>query len=79
MVDENERMLRKYVGDGLETWVPAIRYEKAMASGQEIKQKMLEVYSWLTKVTEHVTAMCRMLWWFEYCFPSYRLNSQLVL
>ena len=45
IAEENERMLRTYAGYGSEIWVPAAQYEKAGASGQEMKQKMLEVYS----------------------------------
>ena len=46
IAEENEsRMLRNYVAYGPETWVPAAQYKKAMASDQEMKQKMLEVYS----------------------------------
>ena len=44
MADENKRMVRNYDGYGPETWVPAAEYEKAMASGPEMKQKMLGVY-----------------------------------
>jgi hypothetical protein len=42
---ENERMLRNLAGYGRETWVPVAEHEKAMASGQQMKRKMLEVYS----------------------------------
>ena len=40
IADENEKMLRNYVGYVPETWVPTARYEKAMVSCQEMKQKM---------------------------------------
>ena len=50
--DENEKNLRNYVGYGPETWVSVDNYEKAMASGEEIKQKMLEEYSGDVKMTE---------------------------
>ena len=37
IAEENERMLRNYVGYGPETWVPAAQYEKAMVS-EEMKR-----------------------------------------
>ena len=45
IAEENERMLRTYAGYGSETWVPPAQYEKAGASSQDMKQKILEVYS----------------------------------
>ncbi|KAG5338932.1 hypothetical protein C0989_005566 [Termitomyces sp. Mn162] len=40
--EENERMLRDYVGYAEETWVPAAHYEKAKAFGQKMKRMVLE-------------------------------------
>jgi len=60
--DENERMLRKYVGYGPETWVPPAEYERAMASGQEMKRKMLEVYSEDGVMTDEKRALVVACW-----------------
>lgn len=62
IADENERMVRKYVGYGPETWVPAARYEKAVASGEEMKQKMLEVYSEDGGITDEKRALMMACW-----------------
>ena len=60
--EENERMLRNHVGYGPETWIPVADYEKAMASGQEMKQKMFEVYSEDEVVTEDKRALIAASW-----------------
>lgn len=60
--EENERTLRNLVGYGPETWVPAAKYEKAMASGQEMKQKMLEVYSEDQLITDDKRALIFACW-----------------
>lgn len=60
--DENERNLRNYVGYGPETWVSVDNYEKAMASGEEIKQKMLEEYSGDVKMTEERRSYIAKCW-----------------
>ena len=43
--EENERRLRIHVGYEPETWMSVDKYEKAMVSGKEMKQMMLEEYS----------------------------------
>ena len=60
--EENERILRNYVGYGPETWVPVADYEKAMASGQEIKRKTLEAYSEDEVTTEDERALIAGSW-----------------
>ena len=61
--EENERSLRNYVGYGPETWVSVDNYEKAMASGEEMKQKMLEEYSRDEVMTEERRS------YFAKCWP----------
>jgi hypothetical protein len=60
--DENERTLRNLVGYGPETWVPAAEYEKAMATGQAMKQKMLEVDSEDEMMTDEKRALIVACW-----------------
>lgn len=60
--EKNERSLRNYVGYGPETWLPVANYERAMASGQEMKQKMLEAYSEDEEMTEDKRALIAECW-----------------
>ena len=60
--EENERTLINYVGYGPEIWVRVANYEKDMASGQELKQKMLEVYSEEEVMTEDKRALIAACW-----------------
>ena len=60
--EENERNLRNYVGYGPETWLSVDNYEKAMASGKEMKQKMLEEYSKDEVMTEDMLAYIAKCW-----------------
>ena len=60
--EKNERTLENHVGYGPETWVPVANYEKALASGQEMKQKMLELYSEDEAMTEDKCALIAACW-----------------
>ena len=60
--EENERNLRNYVGYGPETWLSVDNYEKAMASGKEMKQKMLDEYSKDEVMTEDMLAYIAKCW-----------------
>jgi hypothetical protein len=62
IAEENERTLRNLVGYGPETWVPVAEYEKAMATGQAMKQKMLEVYSEDEVMTDEKRALIVACW-----------------
>ena len=59
---ELERMVRNYDGYGPETWVPAAEYEKVMASCQEMKQKMLGVYSEDKEMADEKRALVVACW-----------------
>ena len=54
--------MRSYVLYGPETWGTAAQYEKAMAASQEMKQKMLEVYSEGKEMTDDKRALIVACW-----------------